>query len=288
MVDHEGHTETLDFQAKSFQSPRISPDGEQLLITSSEDNANLWIYGLERGTSRRFTDKEFNSFWGIWTPDGKELVFNSNLHGGTELNLYRKRSDGAGQEVRLSTSKYHQLPKSWSKDGKFLLFLEGIHPQTGIDVNMLPLEGDSVPIPLLNSRFNESHPILSPDGNWLAYVSDESGQEEVFVSSFPAMENTIPISIDGGIEPLWAHGGDTIYYRDYSGDELWSVSFDTDPDLDVGEPVLQFKGEYKGTSGPWGRNYDLAPDGEHFIMIKDEMTESINARIHLILNWSEK
>ncbi|TFH19725.1 MAG: hypothetical protein E4H10_17495 [Bacteroidia bacterium] len=69
---------------------------------------------------------------------------------------------------------------------------------------------------------------------------------------------------------------------------LWSVSFTADPDLDVGEPVLLFQGEFKGTSGPWGRNYDLATDGEHFVMIKEEMAESVTAQIYVILNWSEK
>ena len=287
LVDHEGVVESLDFQAEYYMSPRFSPDGKQLLITRIEENPNLWIYGLERGTSRRFTDKEFHTFWGIWTPDGKEIVFNSNLHGGTEMNLFRKRSDGRGQEERLTTGNYHQLPKCWSKDGKLLLYLEGIHPETGMDINMLPMEGDTIPIPLFNSRFNESHPILSPDGRWIAYVSDESGLEEVFVSSFPGLERTIQISTEGGIEPLWALDGKVIYFRDFTGDKLMSVSFITDPELDVGKPILIFQGKYLGSSGPWGRNYDLSPDGKQFLMIKEERVESAATQINVILNWNE-
>jgi serine/threonine-protein kinase len=287
LVDHEGLTEPLDLQATSYQSPRFSPDGDQVLVSMIQDNANLWIYGLSRGTSRRFTDKEYNSFWGIWTPDGKEIVFNSNLYGGTIMNIFRKRSDGTGPETRLTIGHYHQLPKCWSKDGKLLLYAEGILPETGIDINMLQVDGDTTPIPLFNDRFNEIHPILSPDGRWIAYASDESGQEEVLVSSFPGLEQTIPISTEGGVEPLWAPDGRTLYYRGNGGDELMSVSFITDPGLDIGKPVRLFRGEYKGSSGPWGRNYDLAPDGKHFLMIKEEMEESIASHIQVILNWNE-
>jgi Tol biopolymer transport system component len=287
LVDHEGVAESLDFPAEVYQSPRFSSDGKQLLITRIEDNANLWIYGLDRGTLRRFTDKEFNSFWGIWTPDGKEIVFNSNLYGGTAMNLFRKRSDGSGHEEHLTTGNYHQLPKSWSKDGKLLLYSEGIHPETGMDINMLQTEGDTIPIPLFNSQFNESHPILSPDGRWIGYVSDESGREEVFVSSFPGLDSTTQISTVGGLEPLWALDGKAIYFRDYEGDKLMKVSFITDPELDVGEPILLFQGKYKGSVGPWGRNYDLSPDGKQFLMIKEEGVESLASQINVILNWNE-
>ena len=287
LVDHEGEVEPLEFQAEIYQSPRISPNGKQLLITRIQDNANLWIYGLERGTSRRFTEEEYNSFWGIWTPKGNEIVFNSNLYGGTEMNLFRQRADGGGQEERLTIGNYHQLPKCWSKDNKLLLYSEGIHPETGMDVYMLPMEGDSVPIPLFNGRFNETHPMLSPDGRWIAYASNESGRDEIFVSSFPDLDINIPISIEGGVEPLWAPDGNVIYFRDYTGDNLMKVSFTTDPEINVGVPTILFQGKYYGST-PWGRNYDLSPDGKHFLMIKVESVESAGSQINVILNWNEE
>ena len=66
-----------------------------------------------------------------------------------------------------------------------------------------------------------------------------------------------------------------------------SVSFITDPELDVGEPVLLFQGKYLGSSGHWGRNYDLSPDGKQFLMIKEERVESAATQINVILNWNE-
>lgn len=287
LVDHEGVEENLEFQAESYQSPRLSPDGKQLLVTRIQDNANLWIYGLDRGTSRRFTEEIYNSFWAIWTPDGKEIVFNSNLYGGTEMNLFRQRADGGGQAERLSYGTHHQLPKCFSRDRKLLLYSEGIHPETGMDIYMLPLDGDTLPIPLFNGRFNETHPILSPDGKWIAYVLDESGREEIFVSSFPGLDIHIPISVEGGVEPLWAPDGKLLYFRDHSGDRLMKVSFTTNPEVNVGVPVQLFQGNYKASS-PWGRNYDLSPDGKRFLMIREESAESLANEINVILNWNEE
>lgn len=203
------------------------------------------------------------------------------------MNLFRQRADGGGQEERLTIGNYHQLPKCWSKDNKLLLYSEGIHPETGMDVYMLPMEGDSVPIPLFNGRFNETHPMLSPDGRWIAYASNESGRDEIFVSSFPDLDINIPISIEGGVEPLWAPDGNVIYFRDYTGDNLMKVSFTTDPEINVGVPTILFQGKYYGST-PWGRNYDLSPDGKHFLMIKVESVESAASQINVILNWNEE
>ena len=50
------------------------------------------------------------------------------------------------------------------------------------------------------------------------------------MSSFPGLDSTIQISTEGGVEPLWAHDGKAIYFRDYSGDKLMKVSFTTDPE----------------------------------------------------------
>jgi len=288
MVNDTGAIKSLDLPTGKYQSPRISPDGKQFLITRVDERANVWIYGMERGTYRRFSANETETFWAIWTPDGKEIVFNSNLHGGAVLNLYRQKMDGTRPAVRLSSSQYHQLPKTWSADGKQLIFMEGIHPETGLDINILSLEGDSISRPLLNTPFNETQPDLSPDGRWLAYVSDHVGREEVFVSQFPHMETNTQISIDGGMEPLWAPDGKQLFYRDLSGDRLMAVSVRTDSSLQVGKPSVLFEGKFFGSAGPWGRNYDIMPDGHQFLMISEMEMKLTATQINFALNWFEE
>ena len=287
LIDHNGTTEYLDFPPGVYQSPSISPDGKQILISRYQGKANLWIYGLDRGTFRRFTETEYETFWAIWTPDGEKIVFSSNRDGGTHMNLFMKRQDSSGPIDRLTSSNFNQHPKSWSKDGKYLIYIENVQTETGQDVFMIQMDGDSTPVPLLNSRHSETHPIVSPNGNWLAYVSDEPGQDEVFVCSFPEGSKITQISTSGGIEPVWAPDGKELYYRDYSGNNLMAVSITTEPNLLPGNPRIILNGSFK-KGYPWGRNYDITPDGQRFLMIEEEAIVSEVDQINIIYNWFEQ
>jgi eukaryotic-like serine/threonine-protein kinase len=288
LVDHKGNSEYLNFPSGRYQSPRFSPDGKNILIVRSQEKSNIWIYGMERGTLSRFSDKDYDAFWAIWSPDGRRIVFNSNLDKGAYANLFWKRSDGTGQAERLITSKYHQQPKCWTKDGNTLLFTEGINPETGMDIWMRSFDGDTNPKPFLKSRFNDALPEISPDGKWMAYVSDESGREEVVVCSFPGKENIVQISTDGGTEPLWAPDGKSLFYRDWSGRKVFEVSFSDNPEPLAGKPALLFQGKFKGTTGLFGRNYDITPDGKHFLMIERGENKSTTNQVNIILNWFEE
>jgi serine/threonine-protein kinase len=201
--------------------------------------------------------------------------------------LLWKPADGSGTEELFAEGEYHMQPKSWSADGNVMVHTEGLNPETGIDIWMLKLDGDRKPERFLHSRSNEIQPVFSPDGQWIAYATNESGREEVYVRPYPGPGDITPISTDGGMEPVWSPDGKTLYYRDINGSKMMAVSFITEPELQVGEPELQFEGKYLGGS-PWGRNYDLSPDGTRFIMIRDEGQSVQSTQIKVILNWSEE
>ena len=56
---------------------------------------------------------------------------------------------------------------------------------------------------------------VSPDGRWLAYESDESGQLEVYVRPFPRFDaGRWQVSTGGGKQPVWAHNGRELFYRE--------------------------------------------------------------------------
>ncbi|MGD9345423.1 MAG: hypothetical protein PVH84_06140, partial [Candidatus Aminicenantes bacterium] len=286
-ADLEGNVERLPFPIAFYQSPRLSPDGKQLVVSRLDNMPNIWIYGLERGTSRRLTDEEGSEYWAIWTPDGKRIVFNSTRTGHPAAPLLWKPADGSSPAELFTEGKNHQQPKSWSADGKVMAITEGLDPETGIDIFIVRIDGDRKPEPFLNSRFNEIQPLFSPDGRWIAYVTDESGRDEVYVRPYPGPGDLIPISTDGGMEPVWNPDGKVLYYRDASGDKMMAVSFIAEPELRVSKPRLLFEGKYTG-GAPWGRNYDIAPDGTRFIMITEESQSEKPTQINLILNWAEE
>jgi len=282
--------EALPFPLGGYQSPRISPDGESLLVveTEAEPIPHLWVFDLARGSKRRFTDERGDTYWGIWSPDGKQIVFNSSL-GGATMDLYSKPADASAPEKRLTdgTDEFNLVPKSWADDGKTLIITtKAVDPNTGFDIEILPYEVASTRQPLINTRFNEFHPAISPSGRWLAYSSDESGRAEIYIKPYPGPGGAIPVTTDGGMEPVWAPSEKELYYRDDNGDKLFKVSIVTEPTVQVGSPELLLERRFFGSVN-WGRNYDMSPKGDFFILIEEGETQPAT-QINVVLNWSEE
>ncbi|MBA7647326.1 Tol-Pal system protein TolB [subsurface metagenome] len=259
-----------------------------MLVVECEVIPQLWVFELARGSKLRFTDDRGDAYWGIWSPDGKQIVFNSSL-GGATMDLYSKPANGSAPEKRLteSTNQLHLLPKSWADDGKTLIITQAVDPNTGFDIEILPYEAASTPEPLINTRFNEFHPMISPSGRWLAYSSDESGRAEIYIKTYPGPGGAIPVTTDGGREPVWDPSEKELYYRDDTGDKLFKVSILTEPTVQVGSPELLFEGRFMASSSLWGRNYDISPQGDFFILIEEGEMQSA-AQINVVVNWFEE
>ena len=74
-VDRQGNETPLDLpEARSYQIPRLSPDGTRLAVTVSGDNVDVWVSELATGTLRRLTTDPARDDFPIWTPDGERVV----------------------------------------------------------------------------------------------------------------------------------------------------------------------------------------------------------------------
>jgi serine/threonine-protein kinase len=162
-----------------------------------------------------------------------------------------------------------------------------LEPATGMDVWIIDLGGDRTPHPFLNTRANEFHPAFSNDGRWLAYASDQSGREEVYVRPYPGPGRVVQVSIGGGAEPLWSPSRDELYYRSIDGLRVMRVPFRTEPGFAAQAPQLLFEGPFV-TCCPWGRTYDITPDGERFLMIRDAENRTAPLEFEVVLNWFEE
>jgi dipeptidyl aminopeptidase/acylaminoacyl peptidase len=145
----------------------------------------------------------------------------------------------------------------------------------------VPLQSPKEAKPFLVTKFNESDGAFSPDGRWVAYQSSESGRNEIYVRSFPAGGNRFQVSTDGGFEPVWAKSGKELFYR--SGRKLISVPVKLGADFVPGPPKVLFEGDFAEPSG-----YDISPDGQRFYFIQDDKKSGQQAKINVILNWSEE
>ena len=62
------------------------------------------------------------------------------------------------------------------------------------------------------------------------------------------------------------------------------VGIKTEPTFSAGSPVVLFTGRYTTFTGPT-LNYDISPDGQRLLMIKQEEGPG---QIHVVLNWFEE
>ena len=128
--------------------------------------------------------------------------------------------------------------------------------------------------------------MFSPKGEWIAFTSNRSGRDEVYLKRYPEGGGIEPISTDGGVQPLWAHSGRELFYR--NGDKVMVVSIQTKPTLKVEAPKLLFiypEGLLPNTfQGFMPLTYDIAPDDQRFVFIQQGWPTQIN----VVLNWFEE
>jgi serine/threonine protein kinase len=281
-VDRQGVAQPLPAPRRAYFFPRLSPGGDRVAVSIRDGGAiHVWLYDLRRGGLSRGTFEGAINYAGPWTPDGQRIALFSDEQG--VPNVFWLRSDGSGKLERLTTSKDLQAPNSWSPDGQTLAFIQ-TSPATGHDILVLHLSDRKVQ-PLVQTPFNDTAPSFSPDGHWLAYASDESGRYQIYVQPYPGPGRKWQISTDGGTEPVWNPDGRELFYR--NGDRMMAVNVRTRPGSAPGNPVLLFRGSYDPTPITFP-NYDVAPDGQRFLMIKAPGESEGSGQIVVVLNWSDE
>jgi dipeptidyl aminopeptidase/acylaminoacyl peptidase len=219
----------------------------------------------------------------VWTPDGRRVVFSSR--NGGPANLYWKTADGTGRVERLTTSPNMHVAQSFHPDGKSLIFAEF----DSLDAQASPYSTVLYVLSMQGERrakrlFGGSDATFSPDGRWLAYTSWDSGHPEVRVRPFPNTEEGVWQISGRGIAPVWAPKKHELFYwagQDFS--EFTVVRYETQPAFTPGSPQKLFARTYLGTV----RNYDLAPDGRRFLMLKQHVQSGRNEFV-AVLNWLQQ
>jgi serine/threonine-protein kinase len=267
-----------------FEYVRVSPDGRRLALSYESDGGgeDVWVYDVEQGTLSRLTFEGELNTRPVWTPDGSRVTFVSTRGGGRAL--YWKPWDGSGPAEPLISSGRPIQEAWWSRDGEVLVYREGPGGPTGRDIKYIRPGIDSVPTTFLATEFDELNPTLSPDGNWLAYTSDESGRPEVYVRPFPGPGGRWQVSTDGGQEPVWAHSGKELVYRDPTGD-LVSVDVRVEPTFSVGARRVLFQSAAYERDGAGHVVYDITPDDQRFVFIRNQ---GGSFDVVVVLNWFEE
>jgi TolB protein len=181
-----------------------------------------------------------------WSPDGKQIAFNSYRAGNPDAYLL----DYPGGSIhRLSMRQGLNTAPSWSPDGATL----AITISHGGDPDLYAIDRSGRILRRLTNVLGvDTSPCFSPNGQQIAFVSDRTGNPELYVmDSAGASQQRLTYGqwVDG---PAWSPRGDWIAYeRQRAGSQydIWLI----DPTGRNSQPLVE--GEGRNESPAW------SPDG---------------------------
>ncbi len=166
----------------------FSPDHGKLIFTGQRDAAmranspkvlNLYAIDLVSKKETQLTTTQALDDGAEYSPDGKQIYFNSNRTG--LMQLWRMTADGKNQ-VQLTFDRYNNWFPHVSPDGKkivFISFMDDIDPYDHpfyrhVYLREMPVEGGTPRIIayLYGGQGTMNVPSWSPDGRQIAFVSN--------------------------------------------------------------------------------------------------------------------
>ncbi len=176
-------------------TPRWIGNGNAIAYIGYDNNfQNQKIYIVNAdGTNRRecFGARSGETLRGLdVSPTTNEIVFVSNLTGGSELWML---GADCQNPVRLTQFNVDTTAPTFSPDGRQLAFISNQASATQFDIYVMEV-ADPSNVRLLISGFS---PIFSPDGNWLAF--SQNGEVYIMDLSGNRIQTVAP-----GYRPAWA------------------------------------------------------------------------------------
>ncbi len=149
-------------QAQTLPVPEAITDPRQI---TSKPNPDVEQFQQNLSIERLYMTRQVGS--AAWSPDGRTVVFVSNISG--RNNLWLVPSDG-GWPTQLTISDQRQTQPVWSPDGKWIAYMSDYDGDEQWDIFLVsPKDGRIVNLTHTREIAEES-PRWSPDGRYLAYT----------------------------------------------------------------------------------------------------------------------
>jgi serine/threonine-protein kinase len=266
----------LPLDAKSYGTPRLSPDGSRIALSIAGANtSDIWVYDIRNKTLTKLST-EGNNVRPEWMPDGKRVIYLST-RGATQF-IWSQPADGSAPGEVLYQPPMEVYEAVMSPDAKTLVLRTGAGLENPRDILIVPLDGERKVVPLVVGPAMEMQPRISPNGKWIVYESNETGRMEIYVRPFPASGSRTQVTSDGATEPIWSRDGRTLYYRTMRGD-LASITVTTDGAFTIGARREVISGDYLLDTSH--QSYDVAPDGR-ILLLRRAGGETKTIVVH---NW---
>jgi dipeptidyl aminopeptidase/acylaminoacyl peptidase len=268
---------------KRIGAASISPDGKQVLIQISTPNikennstSDLFLVNINGGELRQITTNGEHNYGGVWSPDGKKILFISDRSDDAPqayiLNM------GGGEAVQLTDLKNGVSAAKWSPDGKWISFVSEVKLDSTIQEIYPDLDKAEV---VMYDKLPARHWDHWIDENYshLFIISSAGGEPKDLT---PDMKFDTPLAPFGGSEEIaWSADSKKIAYTcrkvvDYSvstNSDIYVIDIATGATENITE-------ENDG--------YDMAPifspDGKYIAYHSQEKNGFESNRIRIMLH----
>ena len=266
LVDRRGGTRLIIPEVRSYNTPRVSPDGRRILLAIGQPpyTSDIWIYDtLSTTLTRLTTDGRSNS--PEWSVDGRRVAW-------TRIEQPRRGAPTVGTAIwwqPWDQSAPPELLIPGAGGARFTPSGDAALATIGTEVRLIPLPFDSTRpgrTILTGSVATEPFYRISPDGRWLAFSDNQTGVREIYVQPLPGPGGRYPISAGGGAAPRWSPDGKEVFYR--SGCCLIAATVAL-----TAEPTVVRRDTLFAMSATRSM-YDVTHDGRYFVMARVSNTSA--------------
>src|SRR3989442_1388433 len=192
--------------------PSWTADGTHLVFHSRRKDAkqhgiasrNIWMVAADGRDERQLTKGTKDEYHPALSPDGKKLLFVSELNGSGDIWI----ADPDGQNaVPLTDDRGTEDQPAWSPDGRQIVYAAFPKEGGSFDLWLMYADG-SGRRRLTTTPANEIFPAWHPSGDTIAYVTDVNGNFDIY--SIDVRDGrTAPLVVppDHEARPAWSRDG---------------------------------------------------------------------------------
>src|SRR5438093_502110 len=196
----------------SSAMPAWTPDGSRILFHARRKDdqqkgfaiRNLWSVGADGSGEKKLTGGTKDEYHASLSPDGKKLLFVSELNGSRDIWL----ADADGQNpVPLTDDPGTEDQPAWSPDGRQIAYAAFPKEGGSFDIWLVNADG-SGRRRLTTTPANELFPAWHPDGAHLVYVTDASGNFDLYqIDVRDGRTTPLVVSADHEARPAFSPDG---------------------------------------------------------------------------------